>query len=68
VAKAGSRAVMLFVIQIPSATSFVLARDIDPTYGVAFDKARGAGVEALAYVCRVDRDGVTLVHRVPIVA
>jgi len=66
-AKAGSRAVMLFVIQIPSATSFDLARDIDPAYGVAFDKARAAGVEVLAYVCRVDRDGVTLAHATPIV-
>jgi len=68
VARAGSRAVMLFVIQIPSATSFDLARDIDPAYGAAFDKARVAGVEALAYVCRVDRDGVTLADAIPIVA
>jgi sugar fermentation stimulation protein A len=68
VAKAGGRAVMLFVIQIPSATSFDLARDIDPAYGTAFDRARAAGVEALAYVCQVDRDGVTLAHAVPIVA
>src|SRR5438105_2471094 len=66
VAKAGARALMLFVIQIPSATSFDLARDIDPTYGAAFDRARAVGVETLAYVCRIDRDGVTLAHPVPI--
>jgi len=68
VARAGARAVMLFVIQIPSATAFDLARDIDPAYGTAFDKARAAGVEELAYGCRVDRDGVMLTRRVPIVA
>jgi sugar fermentation stimulation protein A len=66
-AKSGSRAVMLFVIQIASATSFDLARDIDPAYAAAFDRARNAGVEALAYVCRVDRDGVVLAAPVPIV-
>ena len=65
-ARAGSRAVMLFVIQIASATSFELARDIDPAYAAAFDRARKAGVEASAYVCRVDRDGVVLAAPVPI--
>ena len=67
-ARAGSRAAMLFVIQIGSATSFDLARDIDPAYGAAFDKARAEGVEAVAYTCRVDRDGVILAAAVPIVA
>jgi sugar fermentation stimulation protein A len=64
--RAGSRAVMLFVIQIASSTSFDLARDIDPAYAAAFDKATVAGVEALAYTCRVNRDGVVLARRVPI--
>jgi sugar fermentation stimulation protein A len=67
-AREGSRAVMLFVIQIASATSFDLARDIDPAYGTAFDKARAEGVEALAYTCRVDSAGVVLAAAVPIVA
>jgi sugar fermentation stimulation protein A len=67
-ARAGLRAVMLFVIQIPSATSFDLARDIDPAYGTAFDRARADGVEALAYTCRVGRDGVLLAAAVPIAA
>ena len=34
------RAVMLFLIQIGSAARFALARDIDPRYGAAFDRAR----------------------------
>ena len=67
VAQAGLRAVMLFVIQIGSSTSFTLARDIDPTYGRAFDRARAAGVEALAYVCRIEAHQITLGAPVPIV-
>src|SRR4029450_4391196 len=50
-AAAGARAVMLFLIQIGSAQRFKLARDIDPTYGAAFDAARAMGVEAFAYRC-----------------
>ena len=42
---------MLFLIQIGSARRFALARDIDPAYGKAFDAARAAGVEAIAYRC-----------------
>jgi sugar fermentation stimulation protein A len=64
---AGSRAVILFVIQIACAARFSLARDIDPAYGRAFDRARAMGVEALAYRCTVDRDGVEIAARVPIV-
>lgn len=63
---AGNRAVMLFVIQIGSATTFSLARDIDPVYGRAFDRARAAGVEALAWTCAVSRQGIALDRPVPI--
>ena len=63
---AGNRAMMLFVVQIGSATAFSLARDIDPAYGRAFDKARAAGVEALAWTCRLAHDGIALDRAVPI--
>jgi sugar fermentation stimulation protein A len=66
VAAVGARAVMLFVIQIGSSKSLALARDIDPAYGRAFDRARLAGVEALAYTCLLGRDGVVLARPVPI--
>ena len=62
----GARAVMLYVIQIGSATSLALARDIDPAYGGAFDKAREAGVEAMAFTCRIGQDGIALAGPVPI--
>jgi sugar fermentation stimulation protein A len=64
---AGARAVMLFLIQIGSARRFALARDIDPAYGRAFDAARAAGVEAIAYRCGITRDGIEVVEPVAIV-
>ena len=63
---AGARAAMLFLIQIGSAQSFRLARDIDPAYGTAFDAARLAGVEALAYRCGITCEGIEVVEPVPI--
>jgi sugar fermentation stimulation protein A len=51
--EAGNRAVMVFLIQYGGAGYFALARDIDPAYGRAFDRARLAGVEMLAYRCRL---------------
>jgi len=62
----GSRAVMLFLIQIGSARRFKLARDIDPGYGKAFDAARAAGVEALAYRCGITREGIEVAEPVRI--
>ncbi|WP_441231395.1 DNA/RNA nuclease SfsA [Tardiphaga sp. 215_C5_N2_1] len=62
----GARAMMLFVVQIGSSTAFALARDIDPAYGRAFDKACTAGVEAIAYTCRIDHGSIVLAGRVPI--
>jgi sugar fermentation stimulation protein A len=65
-AEAGARAVMLFLIQIGSATRFALARDIDPRYGMAFDRARRRGVEAIAWRCTVSCEGLDVAATVPI--
>jgi sugar fermentation stimulation protein A len=67
VVRSGARAVTLYVIQIPSAERFALARDIDPAYGVAFDHARAAGVEMLAWRCVVTIEGIEIVAPVPVV-
>jgi sugar fermentation stimulation protein A len=64
---AGARAVMLFLIQIGSATRFSLARDIDPRYGAAFDRARTRGVEAIAWRCQISCEGIEIEGPVPIV-
>jgi len=62
----GHRAVMLFLIQIGSSARMKLARDIDPAYGAAFDKARAVGVEAIAYKCGVTVEGIVVAGRVPL--
>ena len=64
---AGARAVMLYLIQIGSSQRFGLARDIDPKYAAAFDRARGRGVEAIAWKCRIDREGIEIAEPVPMV-
>jgi sugar fermentation stimulation protein A len=66
-AAAGARAVMVFLVQIGSATRFALARDIDPAYAKAFDSARATGVEALARRCRLTRDGIDVGDAIPII-
>jgi sugar fermentation stimulation protein A len=68
VVRAGARAIQLYVIQIPSADRFDLARDIDPDYGAAFDRAKAAGVEMLAWRCAVTVEGIEIVAPVPVVA
>jgi sugar fermentation stimulation protein A len=62
----GGRAVMLDLIQICSASRFALARDIDPAYGAAFDRARGRGVEAIAYRCTIANEGLDVAASVPV--
>jgi sugar fermentation stimulation protein A len=66
-AAAGARAVMLYLVQIGSAERFATARDIDPAYGAAFDAARAAGVEAIAYRCGITCAGIEVTDPVVIV-
>jgi len=65
VVRGGGRAMMLYLIQMPSAQTFALARDIDPDYAKAFDLARAAGVEAIAYRCAITREGISVTDTVP---
>lgn len=62
----GQRAVLLFVIQIGSADRLALARDIDPRYGAAFDRARMLGVEAIAYRCAISATEIAVASAVPV--
>lgn len=66
-AAVGARAVMLFLVQIASAERFALARDIDPTYGMQFDRARAQGVEALARRCRLSREAIEVAEAIVII-
>jgi sugar fermentation stimulation protein A len=67
IAAGGARAVMLYLIQIGSAARFALARDIDPAYGAAFDRARASGVEAIARRCLLTCELIAIADPVPIV-
>ena len=64
--KKGARSVLMFLVQIGSAESVSLARDIDPAYGAAFDKALGEGVEAIALACRISTEGIEIDRSVPV--
>ncbi|WP_333793509.1 DNA/RNA nuclease SfsA [Hyphomicrobium sp.] len=65
---AGHRAVMVYLIQRSDAERFSLAADIDPRYAAAYEVAREAGVEALAYACHLTPEGIALTRPVPIEA
>ena len=62
----GHRAVMVFCVQRADCDHFEVAADIDPGYVAAFQRARDAGVEALAYVCHVSAETIALTHSIPI--
>jgi sugar fermentation stimulation protein A len=62
---AGNRAAMLYLVQRDDATDLALARDIDPVYGAAFDAALAAGVEMLAYRCRITPEEIAVSSRIP---
>lgn len=59
-ARAGHRAVMLYLVQRTDAERVTLAADIDPAYAEAFAKAREAGVEAMALRCAITPEAITL--------
>lgn len=53
VVKEGHRAVMLFIVQRDDCQEFTVAEDIDPDYAATIKKAMAAGVEVIAYACKV---------------
>ena len=57
-ARAGARAVMLFLVQRADCAAFQLASDLDPGYARAFEAALAAGVEALCYGCAPTLEGI----------
>ena len=63
----GHRAVMVFLIQRADARRLAFARDIDSSYGTAFDAAAAAGVEAIALRCKMSPEEILVDKPVPIV-
>ena len=65
---AGHRAVMLYLVQRTDCARFDLARDLDPAYGEAFDRAMAAGVEAICYGTEITTDGVVFGKAIHVLA
>lgn len=64
-AREGHRAVIFYLVQRTDAQSVSIADDIDPAYGAAVASALAAGVEPIAYGCRIAPSGITLGDRLP---
>lgn len=56
----GHRAMMLYLVQRTDCDHFDLARDIDPAYGAAFDKAVANGVGVICISTKITPEGVWL--------
>ena len=59
-ARAGHRAVLLYLVQRTDCTRMALAADIDPAYAAAWRAARNAGLETLAFGTHITPQGITL--------
>ncbi|MEP0518705.1 MAG: DNA/RNA nuclease SfsA [Hyphomicrobiales bacterium] len=62
----GHRAVMVYLIQRDDGDRLRFAAEIDPNYAAAFARAYEAGVEALAYVCKLTPQGIETYRSVPV--
>ncbi len=68
VVAAGGRAAMLYLVQRTDAALMAICRDLDPAYGAAFDRARRAGVEMLAYRCTITAEEIAVGDAIPVAA
>lgn len=59
-ARAGHRAVMLYLVQRTDCNRLTLAQDLDPAYAAAFLQARQSGVETLIIGTDISTKGVAL--------
>jgi sugar fermentation stimulation protein A len=64
-ARAGDRAVVLFVVQRADCERFAPAADCDPAFASALEAVAGVGVEVLVYACEVTTSGVRLGRAMP---
>ena len=58
VVRAGSRAVMFYLVQRGDCARFAIAADIDPVYAQGLKTAMAEGVEVLCYTAKVEPDGI----------
>jgi sugar fermentation stimulation protein A len=65
-ARAGGRAVMLYLAQRGDCDRFALAADIDPAYAAGLAEALSHGVETLCYSCTVTPEAIDVARPIPI--
>ena len=58
---AGDRGVMYYITQREDCDTFTVARDIDPAYAAALEKAMAAGVEVICYSCKLTPEGIQVI-------
>ena len=63
-AKAGDRAVVLFVVQRMDCDRFQACADLDPVFAKTLGEVAAEGVEVLVYACEVDEQRVVLSRRI----
>jgi sugar fermentation stimulation protein A len=63
-AKAGDRAVVLFVVQRMDCDRFSACAELDPVFARTLGEVADQGVEVLVYACAVDDRGVVLKRRI----
>lgn len=61
----GARAVMLYLVQRTDCDRTGIAADIDPAYAAGLTAAHAAGVEIMAFDCRISPQEITLGHAMP---
>ncbi|WP_435230247.1 DNA/RNA nuclease SfsA [Pseudopelagicola sp. nBUS_20] len=61
----GHHALMFYLVQRTDIDLVTLADDIDPAYADAFDAARAAGVEVMAYGCQISPEEIILDRPLP---
>ena len=66
VKQSGMRAVMLYMVQRMDVESFAPAREIDPAYGEALDKAVRNGVEVIVVQARVNPESIEYHRLLPV--
>lgn len=64
-AKAGDRAVVLFVVQRMDCDRFQACAELDPVFAQTLSDVGNEGVEVMVYACEVGEDRVTLARRIP---
>ena len=62
----GHRAVMFYLVQRDDADAFTVAADIDPTYAEHLTDAMKAGVEVVAYTCRITPEDIVVTDPVKV--